>query len=310
MTFDLWLREVETTKRGGMPGGGRSPYKPLLLAAIVVQIAKGRINSRVIVLDEATRSLYRHLREMAFPEWSHRDDAGQPFVRLAPEVWKLQPTNAYADEFAAIFGAGTDWTRLLKMASSAALPEDVFVSLQNDAGARGRLIAVLLGHLVESNAEIERLAGFLGSDQSVLPVPEEATSKDILLERVVEERIVADWASTPFAEQGVVLHTNARGQVVGQQFPAGPWAIDLLGWQESHKCWWVIELKRGRASDRVVGQISTYLGWVNCHLTRLGESTRGVILAKSVSPRLKYACDYAKNIEAWTFNDSLEIHAA
>lgn len=105
------------------------------------------------------------------------------------------------------------------------------------------------------------------------------------------------------------LHTNARGELVGQQYPTTVGIIDLLGWQEARRCWWVIELKRGRASDRVVGQVSRYLGHVGRYLTRPNERARGVILARTFSERLQHACYPHEHIEAWTFDRGLRVHA-
>ena len=80
-------------------------------------------------------------------------------------------------------------------------------------------------------------------------------------------------------------------------------------WQEARRTWWVIELKRGRASDRVVGQIGRYVGWLGRYHTRRGEQTRGVILAREISARLRHACYPFQEIEAWTFDDQLRIQA-
>ena len=96
--------------------------------------------------------------------------------------------------------------------------------------------------------------------------------------------------------------------MVGQQYPVGSWSIDLLGWQESQRCWWVIELKRRRASDQVFGQVGRYVGWVDRYLTRAGENSRGVILAPEISPRLRHACYSNPQIETWTFDRGLRVH--
>ena len=133
-------------------------------------------------------------------------------------------------------------------------------------------------------------------------------AEEDLLKSAIEERIVAAWDETPFAERGVRLHTNARGEVVGQQYPVGSWSIDLLGWRESQRCWWVIELKRRRASDQVFGQVGRYVGWVDRYLTRAGENSRGVILAPEISPRLRHACYSNPQIETWTFDRGLRVH--
>ncbi|MGO9901251.1 MAG: endonuclease NucS domain-containing protein [Solirubrobacteraceae bacterium] len=51
----------------------------------------------------------------------------------------------------------------------------------------------------------------------------------------------------------------------------------------------VVELKRGRASDRVVGQAARYMGWVKAHLARDGQTVEGLIIAHEQDLQLFYA---------------------
>lgn len=48
----------------------------------------------------------------------------------------------------------------------------------------------------------------------------------------------------------------------------------------------VVELKRGRESDDVVGQISCYMGWV---IKNKNKKTRGIIVVNEPDQRLEYA---------------------
>lgn len=314
MSYDTWLNAVRSTARGGMPGGGKSPYKPLLLAAVLVRVSQGKLLRPEVRLDETTRALYRQLRTEAFPSWPFKDDSRQPFVRLAPEVWELRPGVHYGDELTRLLGAGAGapWQALANATRCAQLPGDVHATLCADAEARRRLAAVLLAQLKESAADpagLQSIMVRLASTNIEEAVPEVEDADDNLLESAIEAHIVKRWDTTPFAAMGVQLHTNARGELVGQQYPTNVGIIDLLGWQEARRCWWVIELKRGRASDRVVGQVSRYLGHVGRYLTRPNESTRGVILARTISDRLQHACYPHEHIEAWTFNGGLRVHA-
>jgi len=75
---------------------------------------------------------------------------------------------------------------------------------------------------------------------------------------------------------------------VGRQYaiPTGP--IDLLV-KDSKRRYVVIELKKGRASDKVVGQLQRYRGYILQELARPGQRVRGMIVSQSVDKRLKYA---------------------
>lgn len=50
----------------------------------------------------------------------------------------------------------------------------------------------------------------------------------------------------------------------------------------------VFELNRARGPDRAVGQLARYMGWVKQTIGR-AKSVRGVIVAKSIDERLRYA---------------------
>jgi hypothetical protein len=48
----------------------------------------------------------------------------------------------------------------------------------------------------------------------------------------------------------------------GRQYPTPIGNIDLLAIDKKNKEFVVIELKKGRSSDAVIGQILRYMGWV------------------------------------------------
>jgi len=324
-SLERWLEAVRATAAGGMPGGGRSPYKPLLLAAVLVRIVQGKQAGPEVRLDSSLRSLYEQLRRITYPEWPHGDDLRQPFARLAPEVWRLQPREEQEAELEKLLGAGAraDWRALAKTTDCALLPPAVHRALRSDSEFRTRVADVLLVQLADRGADtsgLQILAGLLSVEAVEPREPVESPGSEgaaaaypdleALLESTIEDFLVSEWDETPFAQRGVRLYTNARGEVVGQQYPAGRWNIDLLGGQEDERSWWVIELKRGRASDRVVGQVGRYMGWIERYVSRPGEGTRGVILAREISTELEHACRAFEGVEAWTFDRDLRVHAA
>ncbi|MBU2576217.1 MAG: DUF91 domain-containing protein [Nanoarchaeota archaeon] len=58
----------------------------------------------------------------------------------------------------------------------------------------------------------------------------------------------------------------------------------------------VIELKVS-TSDKALGQIQRYMGWVKRHLCKNGEEVKGIIVGENDDPRLEYALLVAKDIE-------------
>ena len=58
----------------------------------------------------------------------------------------------------------------------------------------------------------------------------------------------------------------------------------------------MIELKKDRTSDDVVGQIARYMGWVQKNKAN-GASVRGIIIANESDARLTYALTQIPNVE-------------
>jgi len=85
------------------------------------------------------------------------------------------------------------------------------------------------------------------------------------------------------------LFTEANGQVIGELFDTRTVGqIDLL-YQNSLGDLLVVELKRTEdTSDKAVGQIARYLGWVQENIGK-DKKVEGILVARSASEELKYA---------------------
>ena len=80
---------------------------------------------------------------------------------------------------------------------------------------------------------------------------------------------------------------------VGRQYPTAVGPIDLLA-KDKEGAYVVVELKKGRTSDRVFGQILRYMAWVRENL-RNKRPVRGLIVAEKVDRGLQYGMKIAKN---------------
>jgi restriction system protein len=76
---------------------------------------------------------------------------------------------------------------------------------------------------------------------------------------------------------------------IAQEYQTPIGRIDILAKDRENTDWVVIELKRGRSSDVVVGQLLRYMGWVQENLAGEGEAVKGVVIAGDVDDRLQYA---------------------
>jgi hypothetical protein len=67
----------------------------------------------------------------------------------------------------------------------------------------------------------------------------------------------------------------------GQQYATDIGPIDILALERDSGSFVVIELKKGRPSDQVVGQILRYMGWVKRKLCKDGQAWSAAILTQS-----------------------------
>jgi hypothetical protein len=81
--------------------------------------------------------------------------------------------------------------------------------------------------------------------------------------------------------------------IVQRQYPTLVGPIDILA-KDGGGNYVVIELKKGRSSDRVFGQITRYIGWIK---ENLSPRVRGIIVGSPIEDRLVYSRRGLNNIE-------------
>ena len=87
------------------------------------------------------------------------------------------------------------------------------------------------------------------------------------------------------------LHCLENGLVLtpkGRQYRTPVGSIDLLA-RDNRGKYVVIELKKGRTSDRVLGQLGRYIGWVKENLYVKKKQVRGIIVGKEIDRKMMYA---------------------
>lgn len=108
-----------------------------------------------------------------------------------------------------------------------------------------------------------------------------------LYEKHLEDYLITNWNKTPLSEDYDIYEEN--GKVCGRQFKTDIGPIDILGQKKDKTDFLVVELKRDIASDKVVGQTARYMGWVEEHLCKNGQSVNGCIIANKEDTKLYYA---------------------
>ena len=117
---------------------------------------------------------------------------------------------------------------------------------------------------------------------------------EFVLEKYLEEFIVSNFDAI-FKKKLVLFSDPVEGSL-GQQFETDVGSIDILAQDRDSNAFVVIELKKGRESDKVVGQVLRYMGWVAENMCQPGQEVRGIIICKEPDARLSYALKMVTNV--------------
>jgi hypothetical protein len=108
------------------------------------------------------------------------------------------------------------------------------------------------------------------------------------LERHLHEFLRDNWDHTELGRSWKIWEKDGDPDA-GYEYPTDVGPIDLLAKHRSEHRWLVIELKRQQSSDKTVGQVLRYMGWVKSKLAKPGESVEGLIISHSDDETVRYA---------------------
>jgi len=176
-------------------------------------------------------------------------------------------------------------------------PEDMSEGLRNSCRSIGTVSS-----LSKHAEEIEQLL------QGVTPPPPGETVEDLVtfaLEKHLEEFLVQNWTGTELSRDFDIF--EEEGERVGQQYPTDTGQIDILAISKDNKTLLVIELKKGRASDVVVGQLLRYMGYVKEELAEPEQTVRGIVIALEEDQRLRRALAMVPAIDFYRYEVSFKL---
>jgi restriction system protein len=167
-------------------------------------------------------------------------------------------------------------------------------ALRNSTGSIGTV-----SDISKYEEEIKMLIG--GTKPPVI-ISTDETIEDpstFALEKHLEDFLVQNWKQTELGKSYDIYEED--GALVGQQYQSDTGSIDILAISKDKKALLVVELKKGRASDNVVGQIQRYMGYVKEELAEDNQEVRGVIIALEDDLRIKRALSVTNNIEFYRY---------
>jgi len=130
-----------------------------------------------------------------------------------------------------------------------------------------------------------------------------APKSSFLLEKHLEDYIIKNWKNIEL-NQNYDIHKENNKLCTQYQTGSGP--LDILAISKDKNEFLVIELKKGRASDIVLGQIQRYMGHIKKNLAK-NKSVKGLIIALEDDKNLKDALSVAPNIKFMKYEVSFKL---
>jgi restriction system protein len=181
------------------------------------------------------------------------------------------------------------------------LRDDMSDALKNSTGSIGT-VSTITPHAVE----IEKLLGVqLNDPVLVASDPDVEDAAAFAMEKHLEDFLVKNWAQTELGKDYDIYAED--GEPVGQQYPTDTGPMDLLAVKKDKSELLVVELKRGKASDVVVGQVLRYMGFVKEDLAESHQAVRGAIIALEDDLRIRRALAVTPNIQFFRYQISFKL---
>ncbi len=183
---------------------------------------------------------------------------------------------------------------------------NTLTDLKNELGVSFWQLDGLLGHLggrglVEVEGNINEN---LQTETETEDTPTNAPEAVFAMERYLEEFIITNWNNTVFGKNYELLYDE--GDLQSQQYRTGVGPIDILAISKDESEYLVIEVKKGKTSDAVVGQILRYTSWVQENLAHKKKVT-GVIVCLEKDDNLHYATLNLPDIKVMTYKISFSL---
>ena len=131
---------------------------------------------------------------------------------------------------------------------------------------------------------------------------------EFALEAFLEEFILTNWEGIDWGRP-LELWESETGEL-GHQLATPVGRLDFLCTDTATDALVVVELKRGRPSDTVVGQAARYMGWVGAHLAGENQPVEGIIVAHEQDLRLSYAVAAVNGLSILTYNVDFALSPA
>ena len=174
-------------------------------------------------------------------------------------------------------------------------------ALRNSTGSVGTI-----SNVTQYADEIQELIGVIDQHSKVAVDSQIEDATVLALEKHLEDFLVKNWKQTELGKLYDIYEED--GELIGQQYPSDTGPLDILAISKDKSTLLVVELKRGRVSDNVVGQIQRYMGYVKEELAEPHQTVKGVIIGLEDDVRIRRALAVTQNIEFYKYKISFKLY--
>ena len=172
-------------------------------------------------------------------------------------------------------------------------------ALRNSTGSVGTS-----SEITQHHPELEKLLGGASAPKLISTDASVEDPSSFALEAHLEEFLVKNW---PHTELGKDYDIYEEDGVKAQQYQTDTGPLDILAISKDKKRLLVVELKKGRASDAVVGQTLRYMSYVQDELAEDGQTVLGAIVAHEDDKNIRRALSLTPSITFYRYQVSFKL---
>lgn len=172
-------------------------------------------------------------------------------------------------------------------------------ALRNSTGSIGTV-----SNITSHCDEVEKLLGGASAPKLISTDPSVEDPSSFALEEHLEDFLVKNWPHTELGKDYDIYEEDGEK---AQQYQTDTGPLDILAISKNKERLLVVELKKGRASDAVVGQTLRYMSFVQEELAEDGQTVLGVIIAHEDDQRLRRALAMTPNIAFYRYQVSFKL---
>lgn len=162
--------------------------------------------------------------------------------------------------------------------------------------------------------DLDALLGYIVKNDTILRgghTGESPEKSEFVKEKHLQQYLVNNWDHIRLS-QDWQIYSDSDDPEAGVEFSTGVGRPDILLTHKTESRVCVVELKKSDTSDRAVGQLLRYVGWVRDHLDNLEDvdenaTVEGRLIVSGPTEKLEYALSAVPHLTLHQYNVNVEL---